>query len=207
MKPRIARKSRGNANKTKRFVKKNIQDNWVQCDICKKWRMLLHGQNGKDLPDKWDCSMNISDPVNNNCDVKQKTKKWYWEHFDVRDDEFVCVLAEASNNTSNAAKIHDDVIVRYRTYNEPTNKWTKWQILLTRQDSTKCFEYKFGSNARHGTLSVFPSLLKQEELRCVTSEILKPSTNHLYQKYKVQGVDEPRIHLLFHDDVTDDFQE
>ena len=99
------------------------------------------------------------------------------------------------------------MIVRYRTYDGHINKWTAWEILLTRQETIECFEYKFGSNARHGTLSVFPSLLKKEELRCVTSEILKPSTNHLYQKYKVQGVDEPRIHLLFHDDATDDFQE
>lgn len=34
-----------------------IQDNWVACDKCGKWRLLPYGVLPKDLPKKWMCTM------------------------------------------------------------------------------------------------------------------------------------------------------
>lgn len=35
----------------------------------------------EDLPQEWYCSMNTSDPVNNNCDASEKSKEWYYLHY------------------------------------------------------------------------------------------------------------------------------
>lgn len=34
---------------------------WVQCDKCKKWRILSRDVNKDELPDQWYCSMNVWD--------------------------------------------------------------------------------------------------------------------------------------------------
>lgn len=34
-----------------------IQENWVGCDKCHKWRLLPYGENPDHLPKKWQCSM------------------------------------------------------------------------------------------------------------------------------------------------------
>lgn len=34
-----------------------IEENWVCCDKCQKWRLLPHGTNPDVLPEKWLCSM------------------------------------------------------------------------------------------------------------------------------------------------------
>ena len=34
-----------------------MEDNWVQCDRCHKWRLLPVGRNPDSLPEKWLCSM------------------------------------------------------------------------------------------------------------------------------------------------------
>ena len=34
-----------------------MEDNWVQCDRCHKWRLLPVGKNPDSLPEKWLCSM------------------------------------------------------------------------------------------------------------------------------------------------------
>ncbi|CAB9508961.1 ISWI chromatin-remodeling complex ATPase ISW2 [Seminavis robusta] len=57
-----------------------LNDTWVCCDKCEKWRMIK-GQEEEDLPDKWDCSMNVNDNVNNNCNASEKDNRWYHKHF------------------------------------------------------------------------------------------------------------------------------
>jgi hypothetical protein len=34
-----------------------IEENWVCCDMCQKWRLLPYGTNPSMLPKKWKCSM------------------------------------------------------------------------------------------------------------------------------------------------------
>ena len=34
-----------------------IQENWVQCDYCHKWRLLPFDTRPEQLPEKWLCSM------------------------------------------------------------------------------------------------------------------------------------------------------
>uniref|UniRef100_A0A7S3L215 ATP-dependent helicase ATRX n=1 Tax=Amphora coffeiformis TaxID=265554 RepID=A0A7S3L215_9STRA len=49
--------------------------NWVQCDKCNKWRVLLD-QDGEELPEEWYCSMN-ADTHNNTCNDSEKDQLWY----------------------------------------------------------------------------------------------------------------------------------
>lgn len=56
-------------------LKKN--DTWVQCDYCEKWRMLIGDVKEEDIPEKWYCRMNKSDPLNNACTISEKTQSWY----------------------------------------------------------------------------------------------------------------------------------
>ena len=73
------------------FSKKEIADlqqscQWVQCDKCEKWRMLLDSSEDTNLPEKWFCEMNSADPRNNKCSDSEKDQRWY---------EFNCNLDES----------------------------------------------------------------------------------------------------------------
>jgi len=48
---------------------------WVQCDKCKKWRVLPDNVKAASLPDQWYCQMNIYDPKRNNCDAPEQNMK------------------------------------------------------------------------------------------------------------------------------------
>lgn len=57
-----------------------IEDNWVCCDICQRWRLLPYGTNPDSLPKKWHCSMQVWLPGLNNCNVTQdETTKAFHE--------------------------------------------------------------------------------------------------------------------------------
>lgn len=54
---------------------------WVQCDKCKKWRILPTRVQAASLPEKWYCSLNTYDLKHNECSspeqtVKQVAKEW-----------------------------------------------------------------------------------------------------------------------------------
>jgi len=48
---------------------------WVQCDSCKKWRILPDDVKASSLPDLWYCHMNIYDPKRSNCDAPEQNMK------------------------------------------------------------------------------------------------------------------------------------
>ncbi|KAI4301365.1 hypothetical protein L6164_034652 [Bauhinia variegata] len=48
-----------------------IEDHWVQCDRCQKWRLLPVGTNTDNLPEKWLCSMLYWLPDMNRCSVSE----------------------------------------------------------------------------------------------------------------------------------------
>merc|ERR1712176_998803 len=48
---------------------------WVQCDSCKKWRVLPDDVKATSLPDLWYCHMNIYDPKRSNCDAPEQNMK------------------------------------------------------------------------------------------------------------------------------------
>ncbi|XP_018432880.1 cysteine-tryptophan domain-containing zinc finger protein 3 [Raphanus sativus] len=48
-----------------------IQDNWVACDKCGKWRLLPYGVLPEDLPKKWMCTMLNWLPGANDCNVPE----------------------------------------------------------------------------------------------------------------------------------------
>ncbi|GLT32470.1 hypothetical protein SLA2020_071360 [Shorea laevis] len=48
-----------------------VNEYWVGCDRCQKWRLLPHGKKADQLPEKWLCSMLDWLPGMNNCDVSE----------------------------------------------------------------------------------------------------------------------------------------
>ena len=48
---------------------------WVQCDSCKKWRVLPDNVKASSLLDVWYCHMNIYDPKRNTCAAPEQTDK------------------------------------------------------------------------------------------------------------------------------------
>ncbi|PIN18026.1 hypothetical protein CDL12_09311 [Handroanthus impetiginosus] len=48
-----------------------IQEDWVGCDHCQKWRLLPYGTKSEQLPDKWVCSMLDWLPGMNHCDISE----------------------------------------------------------------------------------------------------------------------------------------
>jgi hypothetical protein len=54
---------------------------WVQCDRCKKWRILPSRVQAASLPEQWYCNLNTYDPKHSDCSapeqtVKQVSKEW-----------------------------------------------------------------------------------------------------------------------------------
>ncbi|OVA15012.1 zinc finger protein [Macleaya cordata] len=49
-----------------------IEENWVACDRCQKWRLLPFGTNPQHLPKKWLCSMLNWLPGMNRCNVSEE---------------------------------------------------------------------------------------------------------------------------------------
>ncbi|KAE8734164.1 Tetratricopeptide repeat-like superfamily protein [Hibiscus syriacus] len=48
-----------------------IEENWVQCDRCHKWRLLPFDTRPEQLPEKWLCSMLNWLPRMNRCDISE----------------------------------------------------------------------------------------------------------------------------------------
>ena len=48
---------------------------WVQCDKCKKWRVLPDNITAASLPDQWYCQMNVYDPKRSTCDAPEQNMK------------------------------------------------------------------------------------------------------------------------------------
>ncbi|ONM26037.1 CW-type Zinc Finger [Zea mays] len=49
-----------------------IEEHWVCCDICQKWRLLPYEMNPSDLPKKWKCSMLQWLPGMNRCEISEE---------------------------------------------------------------------------------------------------------------------------------------
>ncbi|KAI3741820.1 hypothetical protein L1987_59498 [Smallanthus sonchifolius] len=59
-----------------------VNEDWVCCDKCEKWRLLPHGINPGSLPEKWLCSMLDWLPGMNRCSISQEeTTKAVTTHF------------------------------------------------------------------------------------------------------------------------------
>ena len=67
-KPR--RKEKEDGRKGKKAASKEDVEDWVQCDVCAKWRLI---PSVKDLPEKWYCQLNVTDPKRSICNATEQT--------------------------------------------------------------------------------------------------------------------------------------
>ncbi|XP_061647948.1 MORC family CW-type zinc finger protein 3a isoform X2 [Phyllopteryx taeniolatus] len=54
-------------------ISKRADQNWVMCDLCRKWRKLPDGIDCSRLPDSWFCHMN-PDPQFRNCEAEEEAQ-------------------------------------------------------------------------------------------------------------------------------------
>ncbi|CAK9158792.1 unnamed protein product [Ilex paraguariensis] len=74
-----------------------IEEDWVCCDHCQKWRLLPYGMKPEQLPEKWLCSMLNWLPGMNQCDIsEEETTKALHELYQLP-------LAKSQNNFQNNA--------------------------------------------------------------------------------------------------------
>mmetsp|Transcript_24282 Transcript_24282/g.51509 ORF Transcript_24282/g.51509 Transcript_24282/m.51509 type:complete len:1060 (+) Transcript_24282:126-3305(+) len=62
-----------------------VEDTWVICDACGKWRMLPPGRVDEistTIPDKWYCKDNTFDKDRSSCDAKERDKWWMTRHYE-----------------------------------------------------------------------------------------------------------------------------
>ncbi|KAK9003258.1 hypothetical protein V6N11_060822 [Hibiscus sabdariffa] len=74
-----------------------IEENWVQCDRCHKWRLLPFYTRPEQLPEKWLCSMLNWLPRMNRCDISED------ETTKALNSLFQVPVAENQNNPQNHA--------------------------------------------------------------------------------------------------------
>ncbi|KAL0918586.1 hypothetical protein M5K25_010602 [Dendrobium thyrsiflorum] len=61
-----------------------IKDNWVICDFCQTWRLLPYETNPDNLPQKWQCSMQVWLPGLNKCYISEdETTKAFHQLYQV----------------------------------------------------------------------------------------------------------------------------
>ncbi|KAL4310041.1 hypothetical protein GQ457_01G030860 [Hibiscus cannabinus] len=72
-----------------------IEENWVQCDRCHKWRLLPFYTRPEQLPEKWLCSMLNWLPRMNRCDISED------ETTKALNSLFQVPVAENQNNPQN----------------------------------------------------------------------------------------------------------
>ena len=64
------RKEKEDGRKSKKNETKQDIEGWVLCENCEKWRLI---PSVKDLPEKWYCKMNLTDPKRNFCEAAEQT--------------------------------------------------------------------------------------------------------------------------------------
>ena len=58
---------------TESAVSQPPKQEWVMCDLCKKWRSIASHMNERDLPDEWFCRMNTWSEKYSSCDAPEES--------------------------------------------------------------------------------------------------------------------------------------
>ena len=67
-----------------------VEDTWVGCSTCGKWRMLppdISAEEVEALPDVWTCADNIWDPERSNCNAAEQNLRFMVEYYERRRQE------------------------------------------------------------------------------------------------------------------------
>ncbi|KAJ6332706.1 hypothetical protein OIU76_025723 [Salix suchowensis] len=94
---------------------------WVQCDKCRKWRMLSSGFDVKTLPEEWFCYM---DPFNGSCEMQEQkvdrgvitvsAKRTRQDIKDVEDDAMINSDANSDGESNQTQKDDKRDVTRSR---------------------------------------------------------------------------------------------
>ena len=67
-----------------------VEDTWVGCSACGKWRMLPPGISSEEvdaLPDTWYCKENVWDPPRSTCNAEERSALWMVKYYERRKRE------------------------------------------------------------------------------------------------------------------------
>lgn len=83
-------------------------ENWVQCELCDKWRMLPPGIDPIDEDAYWECSMNEFDPPRSNCTAVARDEFWYRKYFSRNQNETTSTSSDvAARDSIESVPSHD----------------------------------------------------------------------------------------------------
>ena len=64
---------------------KLVEDRWIGCEACGKYRMLppdISAEEVEALPDEWYCKDNIWDPARSNCNAEERSAVWMVKYYE-----------------------------------------------------------------------------------------------------------------------------
>ena len=134
-------------------------DNWAQCDLCGKWRMLPPHVEVEDLPDKWFCHMNVHDKPRSSCNAVERDAKFYEKLF-YNDQSKKDPNVEPTQSTMeeeeewiNESQPVEEVVIDDKEKNEKTKRDVILERLLMTNLSTSLSEKSKKKNKKDKTNS------------------------------------------------------
>jgi len=116
-----------------------VEDTWVCCNACNKWRMLptdISAEVVETLPDEWYCRDNIYDPARSICAAEERTGLWMVSFFERRAREEAGTYSQSQS--SQGEKCSTDIIPAFdKRHHEYTERDEVLQILLERSEEKK----------------------------------------------------------------------
>jgi hypothetical protein len=116
-----------------------VEDTWVSCTHCNKWRMLppdISAEEVECLPDEWYCEDNIWDPARSTCAAEERSALWMVSFFERRAREADDAYVESQGFISTTKATAEARPVFDRRHQEYTERDTVLQNLIDRSEDT-----------------------------------------------------------------------
>jgi len=116
-----------------------VEDTWVSCTHCNKWRMLppdISAEEVECLPDEWYCEDNIWDPSRSSCSAEERSATWMVSFFERRAREADDAFVESQGFISSTKASAEARPIFDRRHQEYTERDTVLQNLIDRSEET-----------------------------------------------------------------------
>ena len=141
-----------------------LENNWLCCDWCDKWRMLRPGLSAEEVEkqtsmDSWCCEDNIYDEDRQCCEAKERDQAWmmkYWEKR-VRQEEGINSQSQSQSQSQNEASQNNEILPSSTADEERREELTErdevLQTLLSRTEERSA-NTKGANNSSNKTSSM-----------------------------------------------------
>ncbi|KAJ8491510.1 hypothetical protein OPV22_013231 [Ensete ventricosum] len=162
-----------------------INDEWVCCDMCGKWRLLPYETNPSDLPNTWQCNMLNWLPGMNSCEISEEetTNALIALSFPPA-PENVAILDGCHNVAGSSTSLAGGLPVGQRIEVNIQNVHGTGKRKNTLKDASDILSYS--------TPKCFPDSVNRDQLASLKCEISNEANKHLNSMNKVGIVNASR---------------